>query len=90
MLSRSCLQVLVALQYLHLHGVVYRDLKPENILLHGSGHVMLTDFDLSHNKGQTQVTLHRPIQSLPALAPAKCRRVSLHIWPFHGLVVHQH
>jgi phototropin len=40
-------EVLLALQYLHLLGFVYRDLKPENILLHRSGHVTLTDFDLS-------------------------------------------
>jgi len=40
-------EVLLALEYLHLMGFVYRDLKPENILLHGSGHIMLTDFDLS-------------------------------------------
>ena len=46
-------EVLVALQYLHLLGYVYRDLKPENILLHGSGHVLLTDFDLSYGKGIT-------------------------------------
>ena len=46
-------EVLVALQYLHLLGYVYRDLKPENILLHGSGHVLLTDFDLSYGKGVT-------------------------------------
>lgn len=46
-------EVLLALQYLHLLGYVYRDLKPENILLHGSGHVMLTDFDLSYAKGAT-------------------------------------
>lgn len=38
----------MALQYLHLMGVVYRDLKPENILLHSDGHVALADFDLSH------------------------------------------
>lgn len=31
-----------------------RDLKPENILLHQSGHVLLTDFDLSYAKGTTQ------------------------------------
>lgn len=43
-------EVLLALQYLHLLGYIYRDLKPENILLHGSGHVMLTDFDLSFGK----------------------------------------
>jgi len=28
-------------------GFIYRDLKPENILLHQSGHIMLSDFDLS-------------------------------------------
>lgn len=47
-------EVLLALQYLHLLGFVYRDLKPENILLHGSGHIMLTDFDLSFGKGTTR------------------------------------
>jgi len=40
-------EVLLALEYLHMMGFVYRDLKPENILLHASGHLMLTDFDLS-------------------------------------------
>nr|AHZ63912.1 phototropin [Planotaenium ohtanii] len=40
-------EVLLALQYLHCHGIVYRDLKPENILLTGDGHAILTDFDLS-------------------------------------------
>ncbi|KAI9595221.1 kinase-like domain-containing protein [Syncephalis fuscata] len=40
-------EVVCALEYLHLNGFIYRDLKPENILLHESGHIMLTDFDLS-------------------------------------------
>lgn len=40
-------EVLLALEYLHLMGFIYRDLKPENILLHASGHIRLTDFDLS-------------------------------------------
>lgn len=40
-------EVLLALEYLHMMGFIYRDLKPENILLHESGHIMLTDFDLS-------------------------------------------
>ncbi|KAI8058666.1 kinase-like domain-containing protein [Gilbertella persicaria] len=44
-------EVTAALEYLHLQGHIYRDLKPENILLHQSGHIMLTDFDLS--KGST-------------------------------------
>ncbi|KAI9020117.1 kinase-like domain-containing protein [Phycomyces nitens] len=40
-------EVVAALEYLHLMGIVFRDLKPENILLHESGHLMLSDFDLS-------------------------------------------
>lgn len=40
-------EVLAALEYLHMMGFIYRDLKPENILLHQSGHIMLSDFDLS-------------------------------------------
>jgi len=40
-------EILLALEYLHLIGFYYRDLKPENILVHRTGHVMLTDFDLS-------------------------------------------
>eukprot|EP01123_Difflugia_compressa_P008599 TRINITY_DN2609_c0_g1_i1.p1 TRINITY_DN2609_c0_g1~~TRINITY_DN2609_c0_g1_i1.p1 ORF type:complete len:455 (-),score=80.69 TRINITY_DN2609_c0_g1_i1:10-1176(-) len=40
-------EVLLAIEYLHMKGFIYRDLKPENIVVHESGHIMLTDFDLS-------------------------------------------
>ena len=51
--------MLIALQYLHLMGFVYRDLKPENILLHSSGHILLTDFDLSYCQGSTEVKFEK-------------------------------
>lgn len=40
-------EIILALDYLHLHGVLHRDLKPENILLGSDGHVCLTDFGLA-------------------------------------------
>ncbi|KAL7198338.1 hypothetical protein ACSBR2_020774 [Camellia fascicularis] len=40
-------EVLLALEYLHMLGVIYRDLKPENIMIREDGHIMLSDFDSS-------------------------------------------
>jgi serine/threonine protein kinase len=41
------IEVLLALEYLHVIRVVYRDLKTENVLVREDGHIMLSDFDLS-------------------------------------------
>ncbi|KAL5391959.1 Serine/threonine-protein kinase, variant 2 [Paraphaeosphaeria minitans] len=40
-------ELILALQHLHDHNIVYRDLKPENILLDAKGHIALCDFGLS-------------------------------------------
>lgn len=47
-------EVLLAVQYLHQHSIIYRDLKPENILMSRDGHPSLSDFGLSKDFGEEQ------------------------------------
>ncbi|KAG0219390.1 serine/threonine protein kinase, AGC, partial [Mortierella sp. GBA43] len=68
-------EVIAALEYLHLMGFIYRDLKPENILLHHTGHIMLTDFDLSKQScpvGEPTVVKSSSPSTPPAIDTKSC------------------
>lgn len=54
-------EVLVALEYLHMLGIIYRDLKPENILVREDGHIIVSDFDLSLKCSVKSYTTYRHI-----------------------------
>lgn len=43
-------EVILAIEYLHNHNIIYRDLKPANVLIDKFGHARLADFGLAKEK----------------------------------------
>ena len=62
-------ELILALQHLHQHDIVYRDLKPENILLDANGHVALCDFGLSKANLSKDATTNTFCGTTEYLAP---------------------
>lgn len=71
-------EVIVAIEYVHMMGIVYRDLKPENVLVRSDGHIMLTDFDLSLKCDHSSTT---PAQIFSDQNPPKKPLSEYHIDP---------
>ena len=46
-------ELILAIEYLHQHDIIYRDLKPENILIGSDGHIKLADFGLAKENVNT-------------------------------------
>ncbi|KAF3939018.1 Phototropin-2 [Dactylella cylindrospora] len=62
-------ELILALEHLHNHDIVYRDLKPENILLDANGHIALCDFGLSKSNLTKNETTNTFCGTTEYLAP---------------------
>lgn len=82
-------QILLALEHLHAHGVLYRDLKPENVLIAADGYVKLSDFGLSRtglSGEEARSLLGTPEYLAPEVLLRKAYGRAVDWWTFGSLL----
>ena len=67
-------EIILALEELHKHNIIFRDLKPDNIVIDTDGHALLTDFGLSKEMVFDNYQARSFCGSLAYLAPEVIRR----------------
>eukprot|EP00359_Climacostomum_virens_P001364 CAMPEP_0204897770 /NCGR_PEP_ID=MMETSP1397-20131031/917_1 /ASSEMBLY_ACC=CAM_ASM_000891 /TAXON_ID=49980 /ORGANISM="Climacostomum Climacostomum virens, Strain Stock W-24" /LENGTH=697 /DNA_ID=CAMNT_0052065545 /DNA_START=242 /DNA_END=2335 /DNA_ORIENTATION=- len=67
-------EVILAIEELHRHDIIYRDLKPDNVVLDEDGHAHLTDFGLSKEGVKMNKQTSSFCGSVAYLAPEMLKR----------------
>ncbi|CAM9713272.1 unnamed protein product [Chrysoparadoxa australica] len=79
-------EVLLALQHLHEHRIVYRDLKPENVLVDREGHIRLADMGLAkilpHQNSVTNSLVGTRSYLAPEMVMGNDYSFSVDFWQF--------
>ncbi|KAM3727707.1 Cyclin-dependent kinase [Dirofilaria immitis] len=84
-IKNMVLQMLLGLEYLHLHWILHRDLKPNNLLINLQGRIKIADFGLarffgSPNRHYTHQVVTRWYRAPELLYAARSYGVGIDIW----------
>ncbi|EFO27870.1 CMGC/CDK/CDK7 protein kinase [Loa loa] len=84
-IKNMVLQMLLGLEYLHLHWVLHRDLKPNNLLINLQGRIKIADFGLarffgSPNRHYTYQVVTRWYRAPELLYAARSYGVGIDMW----------
>jgi len=72
--------VVLALEHVHSHNIVYRDLKPENLLITDGGYLKVTDFGFAKKRNQSTSLCGTPDYLAPELITSGLQNFSVDWW----------
>jgi len=72
--------VVLALEHVHSHNIVYRDLKPENLLITDCGYIKVTDFGFAKKRNQSTSLCGTPDYLAPELITSGIQNFSVDWW----------
>jgi serine/threonine-protein kinase len=70
-------QLLDALHYAHMHGVIHRDIKPANLLVSDDGRLKITDFGIARIESSHATRVHAVVGSPGYMAPEQYTGVEI-------------
>jgi len=72
--------VVLALEHVHSHGIVYRDLKPENLMITRNGYLKVIDFGFAKKRNQSTSLCGTPAYLAPEMITGGIQNFGVDWW----------